>query len=152
MSAVLAQIFMDLFMVDKSARSGESFDMIGTMSEALMPFALNLFVRGAALGGDRMPLPSNAVVSNVPMSPVPLYCRGARIERVVPLSLLGPTQGLNITLLSYAGELHFGLVFDPDLLRDGWELAGRIPKAMQSLQAEIDRQMEAPAVGTEASA
>ena len=122
-----------------AAKSGNSFDMIGAMSEALLPGALNLFIRAAAAAGDKMPLPANAVVSNVAMAPIPLYCAGARIEQVVPISLLAPTQGLNITVLSYCGELHFGIVHDPALMPDAWDLAGRIPKNLQSLQLAVDR-------------
>ena len=90
----------------------------------------------------RMPLPTNAVVSNVPMTPFPLYINSARIEQMVPISLLGPTQGINLTLLSYCGEIHFGLVYDPDLLPDAWELVGRIPKSLLTLQEAVSREFE----------
>ena len=117
------------------------------MSEALLPGALNLLMRGAAAFGDKIPLPANAVVSNVPMAPFPLYCAGARIEKVVPISLLAPTQGLNITVLSYDGELHFGIVHDPALVPDAWELAERIPKSLQTLQLAISREYNQDIVG-----
>jgi diacylglycerol O-acyltransferase / wax synthase len=129
------------------AKAGKSFDFIGMMSEALLPGALSLFMKGAAAAGDKMPLPANTVVSNVPMAPIPLYCAGAQIEQVVPISLLAPTQGLNITVLSYCGELHFGLVHDPALLPDAWDLAGRIPKSLQSLQLAVDRALEQDGLG-----
>ncbi len=98
--------------------------------------------------GDKMPLPANAVVSNVPMAPFPLYCAGARIVQVVPISLLAPTQGLNITVLSYCGELHFGVVHDPALVPDAWDLAGRIPKSLQDLQQAVDSQIDHDPDGT----
>jgi diacylglycerol O-acyltransferase len=79
----------------------------------------------------------NAVVSNVPMAPIPLYCAGARIDQVFPLSVLGPSQGVNITVVSYAGELHFGIVYDPEILESGWEIADSIPKHLVALQASI---------------
>jgi hypothetical protein len=99
-------------------------------------------MRGAALAGDKMPLPANAVVSNVPMAPFPLFCAGAKIDQVVPISLLAPTQGLNITVLSYDGVLHFGLVHDPKLVPEAWDLAERIPKSLLALQNEIDQQLD----------
>lgn len=126
----------------QKARDGESFDLIGMMSEAFLPGALGLLMRAAAAAGDRIPLPANAVVSNVPMAPFPLYCASAHIEQVVPISLLAPTQGLNITVLSYCGELHFGIIHDPALVPDAWELAGRIPKSLQQLQQAVDGQLE----------
>ncbi len=131
----------------KHMAEGDSFDLIGMMSEALLPGALQLMVRGASAAGARMPLPSNAVVSNVPMAPMTLYCAGAKIEQVVPLSILGPTQGLNITVVSYDGELHFGLVYDPEMLEAGWELAEAIPKQMLALQGAVDREIEIDPAG-----
>ena len=105
--------------------------------------ALNWMMRGAAQIADKMPLPSNAVVSNVPMAPFPLYCAGARVEKAVPISLLAPTQGMNITVLSYCGELHFGVVHDPRRLPQPWELTGRIAKQLQLLQQAVDARLAA---------
>ncbi len=122
-----------------SAKRDESFDFLGMMAEALLPGALQLLIRGAAAASDQIPLPGNAVVSNVPMTAFPLYCAGARIVQMVPISILAPTQGMNITVLSYCGEMYFGIVHDPGLLPDGWELAGLIPKSFQALQAAVDR-------------
>ena len=66
---------------------------------------------------------------------------GARLTQLVPFSLLAPTQGLNITVVSYCGELHFGLAHDPDLLPDAWSLAEQIPKDFQRLQSAVDKQL-----------
>ncbi len=138
----LLTIHQNASIAKASAKRDESFDFLGMMAEALLPGALQLLIRGAAAASDQMPLPGNAVVSNVPMSPFPLYCAGARITQMVPISILAPTQGMNITVLSYCGELHFGIVFDPGLIRDGWELAGLIPKSFQALQAAVDQKLE----------
>jgi len=127
----------------QQVRDGASFDFIGMMSESLLPGALSLFMRGAAMAGEKMPLPANAVVSNVPMAPFPLFCAGARIEQVVPISLLAPTQGLNITVLSYDGQLHFGLVHDPKLVPHAWDLAGRVAKSLIDLQEAVDHELDA---------
>ncbi len=121
----------------ESLQSGESLDLYGLLSEALLPGFMQLFARGTAAAGEVTPLPLNAVVSNVPMAPIPLYCAGALIEQVFPISVLGPSQGLNITVVSYAGQLHFGIVYDPELLESGWELADAIPKQLMELQAAI---------------
>lgn len=119
--------------------------VLEVIGEVLLPGAANLFARGAAAAGEKMPLPTNAVVSNVPMTPFPLYVNSARIEQMIPMSLLGPTQGLNLTLISYCGQIHFGLIYDPDLLPDAWNLVGRIPKHLLALQEAVDREFEADA-------
>lgn len=116
--------------------------VLEVIGEVLLPGAANLFARAAAAAGEKMPLPTNAVVSNVPMTPFPLYVNSARIEQMVPMSLLGPTQGFNLTLISYCGRIHFGLIYDPDLLPDAWDLVGRIPKQLLALQEAVDREFE----------
>ena len=82
-------------------------------------------------------LPANAVVSNVPMSPIPIYIAGAKIDGMVPMSMLEPTHGINITVLSYCGEMHFGLLADPDMIEGVSEIADAIPKALLELEAAL---------------
>ncbi|MBW2229747.1 MAG: wax ester/triacylglycerol synthase family O-acyltransferase [Deltaproteobacteria bacterium] len=118
-------------------RAGRGVDFIGLFSETIVPGALQLFMRLTASASESMPLPANAVVSNVRMTPVPVYIAGAKLEGMVPISLLAPTQGVNITLVSYCGELHFGITADPDLLPEPWLLAGAIPKALLELQESL---------------
>ncbi|MAG31066.1 MAG: hypothetical protein CL908_09280 [Deltaproteobacteria bacterium] len=142
----LLTIHQNASAVKAAAHDGESFDFIGMMSEAMLPGALTLLMRGAAAVADKVPLPGNAVVSNVRMTPFPLYCAGARIEKIVPVSMLAPTQGMNITVVSYCGALHFGIVHDPELLPDPWELSGLMPKSLNVLQAALDRKLAAEPV------
>lgn len=80
---------------------------------------------------------SNAVVSNVPGPPVPLYCAGARIEALYPLSILAAGMGLNFTVISYADRLDFGLTFDPELVKEPWRLAAEISSAYEALHAAV---------------
>jgi diacylglycerol O-acyltransferase len=57
-----------------------------------------------------LPAIADTLVSNVPGPTRPLYLKGARLEQLVPISTLPPGNQLNITLYSYSGTLHFGLV------------------------------------------
>jgi diacylglycerol O-acyltransferase len=59
---------------------------------------------------DRLPPLGNTLVSNVPGPEKPLYLKGAKLEEMYPLSALTPGNHLNITLYSYDGRLHFGLI------------------------------------------
>ena len=56
------------------------------------------------------PPPFNLVISNVPGSPDPLYWNGARMTGAYPLSIPLDGQAMNITLASYDGQLHVGIV------------------------------------------
>lgn len=59
---------------------------------------------------ERVPLPVNLVLSNVPGSPVTLYLAGARMLAYHPISAITHGLALNITVQSYERALDFGLV------------------------------------------
>jgi hypothetical protein len=73
--------------------------------------------------GDRMRLPFNLVISNVPGPREPLYLELAQLEHYYPVSSVAETQGLNITVQSYCGTLDFGLVSCRELVPDLEHLA-----------------------------
>ncbi|MDQ6749086.1 MAG: wax ester/triacylglycerol synthase family O-acyltransferase [Candidatus Dormibacteraeota bacterium] len=60
----------------------------------------------------------NLVVSNVPGPQFPLYCAGARLDALYPVSVVTDGMGLNITVMSYLGQLHFGIVADREMVPD----------------------------------
>ena len=66
----------------------------------------------------------NLIISNVPGPHVPLYYAGAKLMAYYPMSAIADGQGLNITVLSYGGALHFGLIADRDLVPDVDVMAG----------------------------
>src|SRR5207245_6002307 len=71
----------------------------------------------------------------------PLYCAGARLDAIYPVSVVTDGMGLNITVMSYCGQLHFGIVADRDMVPDIWTL-------LQWLGEELDELMNAtPAAG-----
>ena len=72
--------------------------------------------------GDRVNMPINLVISNVPGPREPLYLRGAKVKHYVPVSTIAEGQGLNITVQSYLDVLDFGIVADRDLVPDVWDL------------------------------
>lgn len=64
---------------------------------------------------DIIPPLGNTLVSNVPGPKQALYLNGSKLEEMYPLSALTPSNHLNITLFSYNGNLHFGLIATRDL-------------------------------------
>ncbi|HTW21388.1 MAG TPA: wax ester/triacylglycerol synthase family O-acyltransferase [Mycobacteriales bacterium] len=68
--------------------------------------------------------PFNLIISNVPGPNVPLYYGGTRLVAYYPMSAIAEGQGLNITVMSYGGGLHFGLIADRDLVPDLDVMAG----------------------------
>jgi diacylglycerol O-acyltransferase / wax synthase len=60
----------------------------------------------------------NLVVTNVPGPQFPLYLLGRRLQRVFPMVPLAANQALGIAIVSYDGQLDFGLNADYDALAD----------------------------------
>ena len=83
----------------------------------------------------RLPPVFAAVISNVPGPPIPLYCRGARLDDGYLVGPLLVNSGLNLTVLSYRDSLHFGVVVCPDVVDDHWAIARALPGALDDLVA-----------------
>ncbi len=72
---------------------------------------------------DKLPILANVLISNVPGPPVPLYVDGLRMTGYWPLSIVEHGVGINITLLSYSGNLCFGFVVAKNAVPEAGELA-----------------------------
>ncbi len=77
----------------------------------------------------------NLVVSNVPGPQVPLYLAGARVDAHYPISVITDGMGLNITVMSYCGQLDFGLVADRDQIPDLWTILDALRSSLTELTA-----------------
>jgi diacylglycerol O-acyltransferase / wax synthase len=77
--------------------------------------------------------PFNLCISNVPGPNVPVYLAGARLLAHYPMSVITDGQGLNITLVGYLGQLHFGLVSCRELVPDIDALAGYLADELDLL-------------------
>lgn len=71
---------------------------------------------------DRINLPVNVVISNVPGPRQDLYFAGAKLDAYIPVSTISDGIGLNITVHSYGDRMDFGLISDRDLVPDLWHL------------------------------
>jgi diacylglycerol O-acyltransferase / wax synthase len=78
----------------------------------------------------------NLVISNVPGPQVPLYCAGARVVANYPVSVITDGMGLNITVMSYYGQLNFGIIADREQMPDVWSLVGWLQDALDELRVE----------------
>jgi WS/DGAT/MGAT family acyltransferase len=98
------------------------------LSEYAAPTLLGLAARVAH--AQRV---GNLIVTNVPGPQVPLYCLGAQMYEVYPVVPLSRNLTLNVAILSYCGQLHFGLIGDGQSGRDLERLAGGIEDAVAEL-------------------
>ena len=77
----------------------------------------------------------NLVVSNVPGPQVPLYCAGAEVQALYPVSVVTDGLGLNITVFSYCGHIDVGIVADREQMPDVWKLIGWLEESLAELEA-----------------
>lgn len=89
-----------------------------------------------------LPAVADTLVSNVPGPREPLYMGQARLEKMIPISTLPPGSQLNITLYSYAGTLHFGLVATEKVTQLG-RLSSFIEDAFSELEEAVYGPIEA---------
>jgi diacylglycerol O-acyltransferase / wax synthase len=84
---------------------------------------------------DRINLPVNLVISNVPGPRVPLYLAGATLLAYFPVSIVIHGLALNITLHSYMDRLDFGLIACPKAVPELSEVITAIEAEHQELKA-----------------
>jgi WS/DGAT/MGAT family acyltransferase len=77
----------------------------------------------------------NLVVTNVPGPQRPLYLLGRELQAIYPMVPLAKNTALGIAIMSYNGQLDFGLVSDYDALADLEAIAGELQASLEELSA-----------------
>ncbi|MEI7626086.1 MAG: wax ester/triacylglycerol synthase family O-acyltransferase [Actinomycetota bacterium] len=75
----------------------------------------------------------NLIVTNVPGPQFPLYVLGRELKDLFPVAFLPENHALAIAIMSYNGQLNFGLLADYDAMPDLDFLADAIVEARQEL-------------------
>lgn len=75
----------------------------------------------------------NVVVTNVPGPQFPLYLMGHRLQALYPVVPLARRQALGIAVMSYDGQLGFGLLADYDALPELETIADELERAIVAL-------------------
>jgi WS/DGAT/MGAT family acyltransferase len=96
----------------------------------------------------------NLVVTNVPGPQVPLYMLGRELEALFPLVPLAVNTALGIAIMSYNGQMNFGLVCDYDAVADLETLAEELQSSIEELfsaagvsAGEVRAKPQAPRAG-----
>ncbi len=87
----------------------------------------------------------NLVVTNVPGPQMPLYALGRELEGIFPMVPLAENTALGIAVMSYNGQMNFGLNADYDALSDVEVLAGELGAAIDELAAAAGPSTPRPA-------
>ena len=151
-SGMLCQIATDI--ADPKERlaaiirsSSQAKELAGTFRDAVpqdfafvgAPILLQLvmLVYGRSGLADRLPIPMNVTISNVPGPPMPLYCAGAKVTALHPVSIPAHGAALNITVQSYMDRLNFGLTADRRAVPDVGKVGDYLVEAAEELKAAV---------------
>jgi WS/DGAT/MGAT family acyltransferase len=103
---------------------------------AVLTFAMGETLALLPRGSVDYFLPSNVLISNVRGPDEPLYLGGARLEALCPVSTLIAGMGLNITFMSYAGQVVIGFTCNAAALPDADRLARYTREAFAALERQ----------------
>jgi WS/DGAT/MGAT family acyltransferase len=89
----------------------------------------------------------NLLVTNFPGPQVPFYVLGRELTAVYPIGFLAKDHALAIAILSYNGQVGFGLLADPDSVPDAERIVGHLAASVEELRDAA--QIAFPADGDE---
>jgi WS/DGAT/MGAT family acyltransferase len=75
----------------------------------------------------------NLIVTNIPGTQFPLYVLGREMLAAYPVAFLPENHALAIAIMSYNGQMNFGLLGDFDALPDIDEISANISEELQTL-------------------
>ena len=109
--------------------------LIGNLAELALPALATRVARTVAEARlfDRIRPPANVTISGLKGPDVPLFCAGSRAAAVYPVGPIAEGVGLNITVLTYLDQLHFGLLACRRLVPELDELALGLDDALGEL-------------------
>jgi diacylglycerol O-acyltransferase / wax synthase len=109
--------------------------LVGNLAQMAAPGMVSRLAR--AVSGIKMfdwvSPPFNVMVSGVKGPDFSLFCAGSRVAALYPVGPLTEGVGLNVTILSYLDQLHFGLLACRRLLPELDQLAVSIDDALGEL-------------------
>lgn len=111
----------------------KDFTLIG--APTLLPGLMQFY--GATKLADILPQAVNLTISNTMGPPFPLYCAGAKVTALYPVSIATHGVGLNVTVQSYMAHLDFGITADYKALPDPDHLADLFVDAFEELKAAV---------------
>ena len=105
--------------------------------QLLPPLLVNAMINMAPADQVAQMAGVNLIVSSVRGSEKPLYVAGARMTSMYPMSIISPGGGINVTCVSYAGNVDFGVTIEPAMVPEPWRIIDGLHKALKSYQALI---------------
>ena len=130
--------------------SGSSKAMAGSVKDAaptdfallgaptLLPGLMQFY--GNTKLADYIPQPVNMCISNTAGPPFPLYCAGAKVTALYPVSIATHGVALNVTVQSYLDHLDFGITADHKAMPDADYFAELIVASFEELKEALAKE------------
>ncbi|MEL6948049.1 MAG: wax ester/triacylglycerol synthase family O-acyltransferase [Pseudomonadota bacterium] len=109
----------------------QDYTMVG--APLVLPGLMELY--GQARLADVMPHVVNLTISNTAGPPFPMYCAGAKVAALYPVSIPVHGVGLNITVQSYRDKMDFGITAGTAALPDVDHFADLLVASFEELKA-----------------
>jgi diacylglycerol O-acyltransferase / wax synthase len=136
-------VFVDLAvgLANPLQRLEATREAMATLKGSLQPAAslMSLGLMGMLPAAAQSPMietfsrKATAVVSNVPGPQAPLYICGQRVTEMYFWVPQSGSIGLGVSILSYAGQVHFGMIADRALMPSPAEVVDRFPAEFEKL-------------------
>ncbi len=106
--------------------------LIGNLAELALPAVATRVARAVAGTKlfDHLRPPANVTVSGLKGPDFPLFCAGSRVAAMYPVGPIAEGIGLNVTVLTYLDQVHFGLLACRKLVPELDELALQVDDAL----------------------
>jgi len=86
-----------------------------------------------------LPNAVNVTISNTAGPPFPMFCAGAKLVGLYPVSIPIHGIGLNLTVQSYLDRLDFGLTADHASVPDIGRLGDLLVESFEELKASVKK-------------
>lgn len=124
----------------KGSHMSDAGELVVRLGDLAPPMVVGPLMRAATRLLAQVPQRSvNTVTTNVPGPQVPLYCLGREMLAYYPFVPLSHGVRVGTAILSYNGQLSFGVTGDYDSAPDVEVLAAAIPAGFEELQASLAR-------------
>lgn len=110
--------------------SPTDYTLIG--APMLLPALMNMYGKSGL--ADILPNAVNVTISNTAGPPFPMYCAGAKVTALYPVSIPIHGIGLNLTVQSYLDKMDFGLTADHASVPDIANLGDLIVDSFEELK------------------
>lgn len=131
-AAARVRLIRDAMRGVKRSAGALDADLIAGMADFAPP---TILAQASRLGAP--PDSYSLAITNIPGPQSARFVLGRRLETIAPVGFLDEGRPLTVSVMSYAGSVHFGLLADYDALPDITEIAVGIEASLEELLQQV---------------